>query len=50
MKKGRRWLITASGGVEIDSWRVADRFIQETGLTSIRSAARANHSEAWWWD
>jgi len=41
MKKGRNWVITASGGVLINSWQVADRVKQGEAPKSAREAAAA---------
>ena len=50
VKRGRRWVITASGGVEIDSWGIAERSAQQTGLIEMRMSARSHDSDKWWWD
>jgi hypothetical protein len=49
MKKGRNWVISASGGVMLNSWAVADKVEQSDAPASARAAAaaKANH---WWWN
>ncbi len=44
------WLVTASGGVQVDSWSVADNQINAPELTDIRSKALASSNNAWWWN
>ena len=50
VKKGRSWIITGSGGVEIDSWRVAEQRVQRAKLVDVRASARSKDSREWWWD
>jgi hypothetical protein len=48
-KKGGRWVITASGGVEINSWKVADKIETAKTLAPVRQSS--GHSGAkWWWN
>jgi hypothetical protein len=48
-KKGGRWVITASGGVEINSWKVADKIETAKTLAPVRQSA--GHTGAkWWWN
>jgi len=50
MKKGRNWFITASGGVQVNSWEIADRVQQSnTPATARAKAAPAGHTN-WWWN
>jgi len=50
VKKGRQWVITASGGVEIDSWRVASTSEPSTELAKLQTAAAGKHADVWWWN
>jgi len=50
MKKGRNWVITASGGVLINSWQLADRVKQGDSPQSARAAAASQSAESWWWN
>ncbi|MCA9271136.1 MAG: DUF1598 domain-containing protein [Planctomycetales bacterium] len=51
-KKGRNWVITASGGVLVDSWQVAtDLQQQDAAVGEVRAAARRPADrEPWWWN
>ena len=50
MKKGSNWLISASGGVEIQPWEVVQTVKQDERLSAARKDAPANKSAHWWWD
>jgi hypothetical protein len=50
VKKGRNWIISASGGVQIHSWGVADRKEQGESLAPVRDKAANRESKSWWWN
>jgi hypothetical protein len=50
VKKGRTWIITASGGVQIDSWQVVDRTVPMDQLGQVHSTAAPQPSAPWWWN
>lgn len=49
MKKGRNYIITASGGVQIESWQVADKSEVNAQITEVRRQA-ASSTSSWWWN
>ncbi len=49
VKKGRNWIISVSGGVQIFPWQVADRTEVSEELASARPAREAGDSAAWYW-
>ncbi len=49
LKKGRNWIISASGGVEINSWEVASRTEASPKLSSVRQAKPAA-AKSWYWE
>jgi hypothetical protein len=49
MKKGRNWVITASGGVQIFPGKLAGNQQKADTLGSARTEAVAS-SDAWWWN
>lgn len=50
LKKGRNWIISASGGVQINSWAVADRTEQTDSLGPIRAQVKpAAERSSWYW-
>ena len=50
VKKGRNWVISASGGVQINSWAIADKKEQTEALAPVREQAVAPQPDAWWWN
>jgi hypothetical protein len=52
MKKGDNWIISASGGVLINSWAIAQRTAidQKKQLAPLRSRAAAKAGGSWWWN
>lgn len=50
-KKGRNWVITASGGVLVDSWRVASESKVDARAGQVHeAAARPADRKQWWWN
>ena len=49
VKKGRNWIISASGGVQINPWDVANRPAEIVSLNDVRDRA-APLSDAWYWE
>jgi hypothetical protein len=49
LKKGRNWIISASGGVEINSWEVAHRAEMSPAVAAVRQAKPAA-VKGWYWD
>ena len=50
LKKGRNWIISASGGVLIHSWGIADKHEKSESLGPVREKALAASGKRWWWD
>jgi len=50
LKRGREYIITASGGVEISSWQAADKTELSSTVGQVRQKARPTTkvSRAWW--
>ncbi|MGD9632508.1 MAG: DUF1598 domain-containing protein [Pirellulales bacterium] len=49
VKKGRNWLISVSGGVQIFPWQVADRTEVASDVASVRPQREAADGEGWYW-
>ena len=47
--KGSQWIISASGGVQIDSWNAARKQEKSPQVADARSKA-APAAGRWWWD
>jgi len=50
LKKGRKWIISASGGVLVDSWAIVEKVKQDNSLDKVRTKAIADESTNWWWN
>jgi hypothetical protein len=48
-QKGGKWIISASGGVQIDSWGIAAKKETAQAVDTARTQAAAK-SDRWWWD
>jgi len=49
MKKGQNWVISASGGVQIDSWNLVQKSEPSDKLAPVREKA-ASENKQWWWN
>jgi hypothetical protein len=43
----KSWIVTASGGIQVDSWAVASRSEVVSGLAAPSTTPTANR---WWWN
>lgn len=50
LKKGHNWIISASGGVAINSWIAADKLQVSDAVSAIRVKAAQGEKTAWWWN
>lgn len=50
LRKGDNFVISASGGVLIDSWGIASKSEVNPGLASERQKALPTDSKRWWWN
>jgi hypothetical protein len=50
MKKDRSWIITASGGVDIDAWKIVEQAQIDIEVDKIRQSSTAPQDAAWWWN
>jgi Protein of unknown function (DUF1598) len=48
-KKGRNWVISVSGGVQIYPWRVADRTEVSADVAAARATRPKTDTAAWYW-
>jgi hypothetical protein len=44
------YIMSASGGVQIDSWAEASRKEASDDLGPVRSLASESRGESWWWN
>jgi hypothetical protein len=51
VKKGNRWVVSASGGVLFQPWGFAANTADSADVTTTRTAAlAARPADGWWWD
>lgn len=50
VRKRGRYILSASGGVQMYPWEVADRSETSNALAPVRSAAVAKATGNWWWE
>ena len=50
IKLNRSWLVTASGGVQVDSWSVVDKDEVVALVGKVRSDALGNDTGKWYWN
>jgi hypothetical protein len=49
-RKGRSWVVSVSGGVELDVPRVVNKAHVQAQVGEVRSQTSPNHVSSWWWD
>jgi hypothetical protein len=50
VKKGRNWVITASGGVMIQPWEMIEKASPSEKVASARAQAVQTRKNSWWWN
>lgn len=50
MKRGSNWVISASGGVMLNSWSIADRVEQDEAPADARAKSAPAEGARWWWN
>jgi hypothetical protein len=50
VKNGNAWLVSVSGGVELDVPRVVNAADVQPEVQQVRVDAWPHHTESWWWD
>jgi hypothetical protein len=50
VKKRRTWIISVSGGVELDSFGVAGRQEVDPAIDAVRAKAFKSKVDGWWWN
>lgn len=48
LRTSNSWIVTASGGVQIESWQVASRADTDSNVTVVRKRAAPNSKSLWW--
>ena len=50
VKLTRSWLVTASGGVAIDSWSAANKSEVDASVNKFAAIATNRTADRWWWN
>jgi hypothetical protein len=50
VRKGKDWILSLSGGVQVDSWSVLEHVETRAKLGETRRDAQAAIADRWWWD
>jgi hypothetical protein len=50
VKKGKGWIISASGGVRINSWDALEKPVTDASPAAIRTQSAPATSANWWWN
>jgi hypothetical protein len=50
MKRGKEWVITASGGVDINSWQVTEKVVDDAKLNAVRTRGVPTAKDRLVWD
>jgi hypothetical protein len=50
VKRGRSWVVSVSGGVELDVPRVVNAAELQADVQEARLHSSPNHINSWWWD
>lgn len=50
LRKGRGWIVSISGGVDVNSWAVLEKAEVHAELATTRKAATRGDDKRWWWD
>jgi len=49
-RKRGGWVISASGGVMLNSWQVADRTTEDAAPAELRAKSPSTENTNWWWN
>ena len=50
VKVSDSWLVSASGGIQLDSWGVVEKTETVAQLESLATKATSNSGDSWWWN
>ena len=50
LKTAGGYIVTASGGVQIESWQVASNVTANSAVSDTRAKAAAGNADVWWWN
>ncbi len=50
IKKGNSWIITASGGVELQPWQFIEKEQASAATSEAKTKSLAARGKTWWWN
>jgi hypothetical protein len=50
LRQGRGWIVSISGGIDVNSWAVLEKSEVHAELATTRKAAMPLKGKRWWWD
>lgn len=50
IKGAAGWVVSASGGVQVDSWTVVEKQIVDSKLNAVREENDSKVGQPWWWN
>ena len=50
LKTRRGWVVTASGGVQVESWSVVNKTQMDPQISAYRKKANPTDKSGWWWN
>lgn len=50
IKGAAGWVVSASGGVQVDSWSIAEKQVVDNKLDAVRAENDAKVGQPWWWN
>lgn len=50
MKKGRSWIITASGGVDVDVWGAIQKVETDAAVDQVHGQSATSETTSWYWN
>jgi hypothetical protein len=50
IRKNGKWIISASGGIQLDAWAILRKIQREERLRRLREEARLAEHDDWWWN
>jgi hypothetical protein len=50
VRKGSGWIVSLSGGVQVDSWSVLSKVETSANVAGQQAQVLAGRRDRWWWD
>ncbi len=50
IKKGKNWIISASGGVAFQPWFIVEKQVKSSEIMPVRATVAKARNDRWWWN